>query len=77
MIWDLLIVIILNQLIREFLMLLLFFWYQRKEFIEERLNHYTPYRPITDSEFAKGARKALNEVLGYANCVITASEEER
>jgi len=36
------------------------------ELIESRLDHYSPYRPITDSKEMQGARKALHELL----CII-------
>lgn len=35
------------------------------EFIEERIDHNSPYRPILDTEEMVGARKALVEVLVF------------
>ena len=35
--------------------------------IENLIDHYTPYRPLTDSKEAKEVRKVLNELLGYIN----------
>ena len=36
---------------------------QIKEKIESLIDHYTPYRPITDSQHAKEIRDILNELL--------------
>ena len=35
------------------------------EKIEEMMDHYTPYRQITDSNESKAIRGALNELLEF------------
>ena len=35
------------------------------EWIENRIDHYTPYREITDSKEAKEVRKVLIELLKF------------
>lgn len=35
------------------------------EEVEKLIDHWTPYRPITDSKEAVAIRKALGELLGF------------
>ncbi len=43
-----------------------FWWIKKKEledWIENKMDHYIPYRPITDSLEAQEVRKVLGELL--------------